>query len=417
LIDRGSSAPAEISIVDRLSGSIVDTLHIPAPYTGSVVASASQVGHFLPLGSRGALHGVSLLERDRQKPMWTTSPPQIALDVDPALVGPSGPTFCVFQSHGNLFVVDPGTGKILWQRIDLDPQSGLGGDPIRGIFGDEHVLVVLAPDHLGYTTYRTSTGEEIRQGRLDNESRQTSDRKAFGRCLMYVTADETNRRVRIWDPLSDRLLYDRAISDRLLVKETADDEVAIVCEDCTLQIVDGKTGTVRASQRLTSHEVQNACQLAFFRDASRYYVNLQPVQSPPEPRFYNYFFGTDTVLPRVDVRGDMLAIDRKTGQLVWKRGFQQRTILRTPTLQLPVLVMLSSVGDKMNGNHRSMLVEVVDTRTGETLGVENNKFPNRILQLTYEHDRHRVRLWGTRSVIDLDLVTSAAASLADVSDD
>ena len=142
LIDRSSSStPAEISIIDRLSGSIIDTLRVPAPYTGSVVASASQVGHFLPLGSRGALHGISLLERDRGKPLWTTSPPQIAYDVDPVLVGPSGPTFCVYQSHGNLFVVDPGTGHILWQRTDLDPQSGLGGDPIRGIFGDERVLV------------------------------------------------------------------------------------------------------------------------------------------------------------------------------------------------------------------------------------------------------------------------------------
>jgi outer membrane protein assembly factor BamB len=416
LIDRGSSTPAEISIVDRLTGSIVDTLRLPSPYTGSVVACVSQIGHFLPLGSRGSLHGISLLERNREKPMWTTSPPQIALDVEAALVGPSGPTFCVYQSHGNLFVLDPGTGKVLWQRTDLDPQCGLGGDPIRGIFGDEHVLVVLAPDHLAYTAYATSTGEEIRQGRLDNESRQTSDRRTFGRCLMYITAEEANRRVRIWDPLSDRLLYDRAISDRLLVKETSDEEVAVVCEDCTLQIIDGRTGKVRVTQSLTQREVQNACQLAIFRDTSKYYVNLQPVQSPPEPRFYNYFFGTDTVLPRVDVRGDVLAIDRQSGRLVWKRGFQQRTIVRTPSLQLPVLVMLSSVGDRMNGNHRSMLVEVVDTRTGETLGVENNKFTNRILQLTYEHDRHRVRLWGARSVIDLDLIQSAGPSLADVSD-
>ena len=195
---------------------------------------------------------------------------------------------------------------------------------------------MLAPDHLAYTLYNTSTGEELRQGRLDNESRQTSDRRPFGRCLMYLTAEETNRRVRIWDPLGDRLLYDRAISDRLLVKETGDDEVAVVCADCTLQIVEA--GRARSARRraLTPREIQNACQLAFFRDAARYYVNLQPVQSPPEPRFYNYFFGTDTVLPRVDVRGDVMAIDRKTGRLLWKRGFQQRTILRTPSMQLPV---------------------------------------------------------------------------------
>jgi len=409
LIDRGSSSRAEISIVDRLSGTIIDTLRVPSPYTGSTLATVSQVGHFLPLGSRGSLHGISLLEHDRQKPLWTTSPAPIALDVDQVLVGPSGPTFCVFQSHGHLFVVDPGTGRILWQRTDLDPQSGLGGDPIRGIFGDDQVIVVLDPDHLGYTVYRTASGEELRQGRLDNESRQTQERRTFGRCLVYFTADETNHRMRIWDPVGDRLLYDRPISDRVLWKETGEDEVAVVLADGTLQIVDGRTGAVHISVELPPADFQNACQLAVFRDSARYYVNLQPMQSPPEPRYYNYFFGTDTVLPHVDLRGDVLAIDRRSGRLQWKRAFLQRTVLRTPSLHLPVLVMLSLVGDRMNGNHRSMLIEAVDARTGETLGLEDNKLPNRILQLTYSHDQRRVRLWGTRSVIDLDFAKTADA--------
>jgi hypothetical protein len=72
-------------------------------------------------------------------------------------------------------------------------------------------------------------------------------------------------------------------------------------------------------------------------------------------------------------------------------------------LHLPVLVMLCSVGDRLNGNHHAMLVEAIDARTGETLGLEDNKLHNRVLQLTYEQDRRRVRLWGNRSVVDLDL--------------
>ena len=221
----------------------------------------------------------------------------------------------------------------------------MGGDPIRGIFGDEHVLVVLAPDHLAYTAYNTSTGEEIRQGRLDNESRQTSDRRTFGRCLMYITAEEANRRLRILG-FAERSAALRSGNFR-----------SPACEGDVRRRGCRRLRRLHAANRRCSNgcgprdtkletprKVQNACQLAIFRDASRYYVNLQPVQSPPEPRFYNYFFGTDTVLPRVDVRGDVLAIDRKTGRLVWKRGFQQRTILRTPSLQLPVLVMLSSSG-------------------------------------------------------------------------
>ena len=74
LIDRGATGLAEISVVDRLSGTIVDTLHVPTPYRASSQATVAQVGHFLPVGSRGALHGMTLLDRSRQVPLWTNAP-------------------------------------------------------------------------------------------------------------------------------------------------------------------------------------------------------------------------------------------------------------------------------------------------------------------------------------------------------
>jgi hypothetical protein len=163
--------------------------------------------------------------------------------------------------------------------------------------------------------------------------------------------------------------------------------------------------------------VQNACGLVVFRDAFRYYVNLQPLQNPPESRYYNYFFGTDTVLPHADVRGNILAIDRRSGRLEWKRSFLQRTVLRTPSLHLPVLVMLSSVGDRLVGTHRSLLIEVVDARTGETLGLENNKFHDRILHFSYEHEQHRARLWGRRSVVNLDFAKPSEGPTVEASAD
>ena len=402
LIERGSSMHADISIVDRFTGMIAGRLNVPAPYAGSTLALTSQVGHFLPLGSRSSLHGISLLHFDRERPLWSTSPAAIVHDQDAAYVGPSGPTFCVFQSHRHLFVLDPGTGKMLWHRTDLDPNSGLAGDTLRGIFGDDQVLVVLGPDKLDYTLYRTATGEELRQGRLDSDSHHTHERRTFGRFLLHFTSDEPNRRMRIWDPATDRLLYDRPISDRQLWKETSEDEVAVVDGEGNLQIVDGFSGNVRVSIPLDPALVRGTSQLVAFRDSTHYYVNLQPIQPVPEPRRYSYCFGSDTTLPRVDLAGTLLAIERKTGRLLWNRSFPHRTLVRSPTLRMPMLIMLSSVGDHTDSSQCSMLVEVVDSNTGETLGIEDNHFSNRILQLTYEPESRRVRLWGTRSVVNLD---------------
>jgi outer membrane protein assembly factor BamB len=416
LIDAGNVKDPKLNIVDRLSGTIVGDVEMPPPIWGLTLAVTSQVGHFLPLGSRGEFHGISLLERGGQRPLWTTAPPRIAKDSDAALVGPTGPTFCVFQSHRDLFVIDPATGKLLWHRTDLDPQSGLVPDSNRGIFGDDEALVVLGSDRLSYTVYRTATGEELRQGALDPATRPVPERRAFGRCLLYFTSHDGSHRMRLWDPLTDRLLYDSPICERLLWKETGEDEVAVITAGGELQIVDGHTGAVRVNLKLDSREFQNLCQVSAFRDANCYYVNLQPMQSVPEPHRYSYCFGNDTTLPHVDLRGSLLAIDRRSGQTLWKRTFAQRTVLRVPTLRLPVLVMLAMVGDRLNGNHRSMLVEVVDTRTGDTLAFDDDRLANRILQMTYEEDRRRIRLWGTRSVVDLDFAPRAAGLAAGTSD-
>jgi outer membrane protein assembly factor BamB len=413
LIDAGTASEPKVNIVDRLTGTVVGNLEIPSHYWGLTLAATSQVGHFIPLGSRASFHGISLLERDGQRPFWTNSPTRIAKDADAALVGPTGPSFCAFQSHRHLFVVDPATGKLLWHRTDLDPQSGLVADPNRGIFGDDEALVVLGSDHLSYTVYRTATGEELRQGSLDSTTRQIPERRAFGRCLLYFTSHEGSHRMRLWDPLTDRLLYDALISERLLWKETGEDEVAVITASSAMQIVDGHTGAVRVDLKLDAREFQNLCQVSAFRDANCYYVNLQPIQTIPEPRRYAYCFGTDTTLPHADLRGNLVAIDRRSGQMLWKRAFAQRTVLRVPTLRLPVLVMLAFVGDRLNGNHRSMLVEVIDTKTGDTLAFDDDRFPNRILQMTYDEDRRRIRLWGTRSVVDLDFASHGARLAAE----
>jgi hypothetical protein len=75
--------------------------------------------------------------------------------------------------------------------------------------------------------------------------------------------------------------------------------------------------------------------------------------------------------------------------------------------------MVALVGDRLNGNHRSMLVEVIDTKTGETLAFDDDRFPNHILQMTYDDDHRRIRLWGTRSVVDVDFASHGSRLAAE----
>src|SRR5262249_5533006 len=48
LIDAGTTAEPKLSIIDRLSGTVVGPLDVPPRYWGLTLAVTSQVGHFIP---------------------------------------------------------------------------------------------------------------------------------------------------------------------------------------------------------------------------------------------------------------------------------------------------------------------------------------------------------------------------------
>jgi len=406
LVDKGSAGKGEINIIDRLTGVVVGNVEISAPYSGSTLAGTSQVGHFVPLGSGTSMNGISLLERHRKEPAWSVVPPRLSPDADSMMVGPTGPTYCVFQAHRHLVVVDPSTGRVLWQRTDLDPHSGLDADVYRGIIGDEEVLVLFGFDRASYTVYRTLTGEELRRGKLDiNNSRHAQERRAFGRMLFhFTTASEDgnpDRRMRLWDPLTDRFVIDLSVSDQAIWKDTPDGEIVVALPPNRLIVLDGRSGAVRVDLELEPEQITNLSQVSALRDHANYYISLQPPQPQTDHGRY-YFYMSDTVLPKVDVRGELLAVDRETGRLVWTRKMPQRSLLRTPHVRLPFVIALSLSGEKAPRNRQSLLVEVLDAATGETIGIDESAMRDRILQFTYDHAAERIELRGQKAVITLE---------------
>ena len=112
------------------------------------------------MGAEGEAIGVSLIDIDGERPFWRTTLPRTAAR-DMVRAGPAGPTFCVFQSRKSLYMLDPATGQLVWERSDLEPTSGLMSDPSTGLFGESECVVVFdgdAIDRGNYTVYRTSTG-------------------------------------------------------------------------------------------------------------------------------------------------------------------------------------------------------------------------------------------------------------------
>src|SRR5262249_54108312 len=105
-------------------------------------------------------------------------------------------------------VLDPADGRVLWHRDDLEAVSGLMSEQqYLGMIGDDSVLVVFASNGANYTVYDTASGAELRRGKLDILTSRLP-RRALGRHLFHYTTAADTRRVRVWDPLTDRFVWD-----------------------------------------------------------------------------------------------------------------------------------------------------------------------------------------------------------------
>ena len=399
LLDKGSTRESKIAVIRKDAGTIVGNIIVPVRHSYPLWAPFSLVGHLIPMGSPATMHGVSLLENDDQKPFWEQEFPQVKFSKEFLRVGPAGPTFCTFQTRQHLVAVNPADGRLLWRRSDVERGSGLVSDQLNGLFGDENILVLFAKDRQNYTIYQTLTGKILRHGRLDVDPQY--QRQVFGRKFFYVTQSAIDRRMRVWDPLHNRFELDEPMSARLFKTVTPDGELAIVVGNDRLRILDVATGESKLNLKLTDRQIASLSYLRIFSDNDRYYLNLQRPLPVRRRRIYSYHV-TDTFLPATDIQGEIHAIDRQTGKLLWDRTFPQRTFLDLSEYRLPFLIAMSRVRDSNFGNRQSMLVEVIDARTGQPISMKENILPDRIVNIDYDPQAGRIDLFGLKSRISLD---------------
>lgn len=408
LFDKGRGSGGMLALVNRQTGQeYPEAIRIPMRYFYPVSTTNSFVGHLLPLGSLGAVHGVSLLDREVA---WTTSPPGLASRSETVRVGPAGPGFATFQCRQQLFVLDPANGELLWQRTDLESLTGLMADTSCGLFGDQRVLVVFAADRSHYTLYETATGAELCRGRIDADRRQL--RRAYGRFLAYLTNKPTDRRLRIWDPLHDHLLLDvpaDSLADISLKAGVAPgtkayqfvrgaEELAYITADQRLRIVDVRSGESRLELPLPTGPDAQLGHLRVCADNDRYYINVHELTEQTESP-QTTFVTSDTTLPAEHFQGTLHVVDRHSGRPLWTRAVGNRSLLHVPEFRLPYLVTLCRV---RRGNQLSGEVAIHDAATGEQLALHDGLLPDRLLQYQYNRDAATLELRGARTEIRID---------------
>jgi len=133
-------------------------------------------------------------------------------------------------------------------------------------------------------------------------------------------------------------------------------------------------------------------------------VAMLPAQGAAVPRAQNspvYFVG-DTLLPVTHVHGQFLAIDAGTRTLRWSRTVALRSVVRFRHDHLPALVLLGRTRDRGRGGRQRMLVELLDSRTGNTLLLDEKLPTDRIVLAWYDPHALRLDLQGLKSRITID---------------
>ena len=131
--------------------------------------------------------------------------------------------------------------------------------------------------------------------------------------------------------------------------------------------------------------------LKVFRDRDCWYIAMLPAQGAVAPRAVNapvYFVG-DTMLPVTHVHGHLLAINADTRTIRWRRTVPLRSVVRFRHDHLPALILLGRTRDRGRGGRQRMLVELLDSKTGRTLLLEDKLSTDRIVPLLFDRPRRR----------------------------
>lgn len=402
LLRQGTVNETDWLLVDRFAGGERGRIAMPGR-TSPVSTQYRMVGHFMPVGSPAQLNGISLLEHHDESPLWQLRFPRVTSH-ELIEAGPATPSVCVFQTKKHLIGVHPATGRVLWRKSDLDLSSGVYVDKEAGLFGDEDILVMFHADQRSWTKLSTKTGEVLERGALDVEFRYL--RYVFGRKLFHVMKnrpDQTNKRIRIWDPKTNRFDFDEQIDGRFYVSRTTDNRLlALLNADGRLRVFQMPEVKVIADETLARDQMEGVRALRIFADDNTLFVNTQRTVNLAAQQKYHYL-ATDSTLPADHVQqGSLIALDRATGRVLWGQHCRQRTFLRLEQTRLPFLVSLSRVRPRNRTNIHGIELEAVDRRTGEILGFHTQLIPDRFVHARMDREKGLLQLFGLMSRVDLD---------------
>ncbi|MBW3539352.1 MAG: PQQ-like beta-propeller repeat protein [Planctomycetes bacterium] len=268
----------------------------------------------------------------------------------------------IYQVGTTLFAAEPLTGTILWQRANVPRGSD--------IVGDREVLLVAAPDSNHAQVLSAVNGAELGTRLLP----PAADRvQTFGRRIVAWETFDGRRRLALIDPLDGSTAWQQPFAANSHISLLDDAEAAVVEPDGRLTLMSLDDGRRLTEARLSPDDI--GADLHVVSGGGRLLVLSYDARRAPAAAL-----GGAIVRPvgggpgRPLVNGPVVALDRRTGKMLWRSELAQPMWLHlAQPFDLPVLVLSVQMYQQaqqrgralFNRNHSEALV--LDTRTGKVV--------------------------------------------------
>ena len=264
-------------------------------------------------------------------------------------ISPLGPVLAngVFvMKQSELMCLDPLSGEVIWNRLDMPAGSEL--------FGDEELLIVAPLDGKEFIVLSAFDGREIaRRPIAAGEQRWATN----GRRVLAWTGGDGKRDVRLYDVLTGKTLYQGEFAAGSRGALFHDRVMAAVQPDGQMRMVSLIDGQLIADQKLDAEPSLNA--IVFQETAEGY---LLAVIGPPKT---NMPVQTDVVGGSANsqmIHGKVYLFDRASGKPRWEvpATIEHFGLLMEQPTQSPLLVFMRKGG--RNAQQSALLV--LDKRDG-----------------------------------------------------
>jgi len=353
----------------------------------------SDKGSIDTLGDASNVRLAFLKERLPERPGYHSSRVQLLNEFGhpAAAVGPVDVGVLCYQEQGMFVALDPATGTELWRRYDLPPRTRH--------FGDHTGIVELNVASAEYSVVDPVDGGTVRRGRFP-ASPDAIVATTGCRCLLgngerfrlaaagdaEPTGDDTlttsspgKLELRLFDVPRGLIIWSRGWPEGSFPVELDHRRVGVLEPSGRFEILESATGNTVAEHRIDNSRPIERVGCAVGRDDL-----LIAFSGPVDDRSLTNAPQRQQGYRRIYLDGEMLAVDRKSGDLRWRQRLRNTVFPLDQPCDFPVFVTaearypehpMDQAGPFSGGASHGSVLRVYDRRSGAELYVNESTNP------------------------------------------